>query len=134
MSGREIEAYALTKAATALKDCQQQWDSPNRDQLLEHALKLNQRVWSIFQAELTRDDNPMPQQIKQNLLKLSAFIDNRTIEVLSEPNSEGLNIIIAINENIAAGLRQAVTNSAEVGSSLESGKSKDELIAQSLIR
>jgi flagellar biosynthesis activator protein FlaF len=108
MSGRDVEAYALTKAAIALRECQNNWNSPERDQLLEHALKLNQRVWSIFQAELTRADNPMPLPIKQNILKLGVFIDRRIIEVLSDPKSEALKIIISINENLAAGLRESV--------------------------
>lgn len=113
MSGREVEAYALTKAAMALRDCQQKWDSPDRDQMLDHALKLNGRVWSIFQAELTRADNQMPQQIKQNILKLGAYIDKRSIQVLADPTAKALDIIIAINENLAAGLREAVANVAE---------------------
>jgi flagellar protein FlaF len=113
MSGREVEAYALTKAAMALKECQQKWESAERDHLLEQALKLNRRIWSIFQAELTRADNPMPQQIKNNILKLGAFIDQRSITILAEPIQEELNIIIAINENLAAGLRESVANNAE---------------------
>lgn len=113
MSGREVEAYALTKAAMALKECQQKWESSERDHLLDQALKLNRRVWSIFQAELTRTDNPMPQQIKNNILKLGAFIDQRSITILAEPIQEELNIIIAINENLAAGLRESVVSNAE---------------------
>lgn len=119
MSGRDVEAYALSKAAMALRECQNNWDSPQRDQLLEHALNLNQRVWSIFQAELTRADNPMPLPIKQNILKLSTFIDKRIIEVVAEPNPERLNIIVSINENLAAGLRQSVTASSEMNSGSE---------------
>ena len=110
MTGREVEAYALTKVAMALRDCQQRWDSPERDQLLDDALKLNGRVWSIFQAQLTRADNPMPQVIKQNILKLGAFIDQRSINIMAYPKPEALDIIIAINENLAAGLRESVAN------------------------
>jgi flagellar protein FlaF len=113
MTGRDVEAYALTKAAMALRECQQKWDSPERGQLLDHALKLNGRIWSIFQAELTRVDNPMPPQIKQNILKLGAFIDQRSIEVIASPKPEALNIIISINENLAAGLRESIADEAE---------------------
>lgn len=113
MSGRDTEAYALSKATIALRECQNNWESPGRDQLLERALKLNQRVWSIFQAELTRADNPMPLPIKQNILKLSVFIDKRIIEILAEPKPEALDIIVSINENLAAGLRQTVAKESE---------------------
>jgi flagellar protein FlaF len=118
MSGREIEAYALTKAAVALKECQSQWNAPNRDQLLEHALKLNQRIWSIFQAELTREDNPLPPQIKQNLLRLSIYSDARGVDILAYPHPEKLTILININEGIAAGLRQGAVNMEKNGGNM----------------
>lgn len=118
MSGREVEAYALTKAAMALRECQNNWNIPDLDQQLEQALKLNQRVWTIFQAELTKADNPMPLPIKQNILKLGAFIDKRSLDIVADPKPEALNIIIAINENLAAGLRQNVETDAEHNASV----------------
>jgi flagellar protein FlaF len=118
MSGRDVEAYALTKAAMALRDCQQNWHAPDRDQILEQALRINQRLWSILQAELTKAENPLPSHIKQNLLRLSVFIDKRIIKIMAEPKQEFLNIIININENLAAGLREvAVFESKAEGSS-----------------
>ncbi|MDA8083979.1 MAG: flagellar biosynthesis regulator FlaF [Nitrospiraceae bacterium] len=105
MSGREIEAAALTKAALRLKDCQNNWEAEDRNSMLAEALRLNQMVWTIFQSELAKEDNPLPKQLKQDILSLSIFIDKRIIEVLSDPLPEKLNIIIDINMNIAAGLR-----------------------------
>ena len=105
MSGREIEATVLTKAAVKLKECQNNWDAENRDQKLDEALKFNQRVWSILQAELAKEDNPLPRQLRDDLLSLSVFIDRRILETLAYPSPEKLSIIIDINNNIAAGLR-----------------------------
>lgn len=105
MSGREIEAGALTRCALMLSDCQENWGDPNRDQKLSEALRINQRVWSILQAELARDDNPLPIQIRKDILTLSVFIDKRIIEVMAYPAPEKLKIIIDINLNLAAGLR-----------------------------
>ena len=105
MSGREIEAAALIKSALRLKDCQNNWDAEDRNSMLAEALRLNQMVWTIFQSELAKEDNPLPKQLKQDILSLSIFIDKRIIEVLSDPLPEKLNIIIDINMNIAAGLR-----------------------------
>jgi len=105
MSGREIEAAALTKAALRLKECQNNWDAADRDSMLNEALRLNQMIWTIFQSELASEDNPLPKQLKQDILSLSVFIDKRIIEVLSYPAPEKLDIIIDINMNIAAGLR-----------------------------
>ena len=110
MSGREIEAAVLTKAALRLKECQSNWDAEDRDEKLEEALKFNQRIWSIFQTEIAKEDNPLPAQLKRDLLSLSAFIDRRILETLAYPSPEKLSIIIDINNNIAAGLRGSPIN------------------------
>jgi flagellar protein FlaF len=104
MSGREIEASVLKKAARKLRDCQNNWDSSDRDQNLEDALKFNQRIWSIFQSELSRGDNPLPQKLRMDILRLSAFVDRRIFETMAEPSPDKLNIIIDINNNLASGL------------------------------
>jgi len=105
MSGRETEARVLTKAAFKLKDCQDNWHAEDRDDKLDEALKYTQRIWSIFQGELSRKDNPLPRQLKINLLQLSSFIDKRVFETMSHPSPEKLTMVININQNIAAGLR-----------------------------
>jgi flagellar protein FlaF len=105
LSGRDLEAEVLSKAAYKLKFCQNNWDSPNRDELLDEALKYNQKIWTVFQAELAKPENPLPEKIKQDLLSLSVFVDKRIFEIMSFPAPEKLNAIININLNIAAGLK-----------------------------
>ena len=105
MSGREIEAAALTHCALLLKDCHDHWGAPDHDAALNEALRSNQMVWSILQSELVKDDNPLPIDIRQNILTLSVFIDNRIIQVMADPEPDKLRIIIDINLNLAAGLR-----------------------------
>jgi flagellar protein FlaF len=105
MSGRDVEAGVLTKAALKLKGCQDNWPENGRSTNLEAALKYNQRVWTIFQAEVEKPENPLPNALKVDLLRLSAFIDKRTLETLAYPAPEKLTILININHNIAAGLR-----------------------------
>jgi flagellar protein FlaF len=62
VSEREIDAYALTQSALKLRECQHNWDMPDKERIdrLFAALKINGKLWSIFQAEITRDDNPLP--------------------------------------------------------------------------
>jgi flagellar protein FlaF len=105
VSGRETEARVLTQAAQQLRICQKRWDDEDRKGLLDEALNYNQRIWTIFQGELGKKDNPLPDHIKRDLLRLSGFIDKRIFEVMAFPEPEKLDIIIKINENIAAGLR-----------------------------
>ena len=105
MPGRDIEAAVLTKAAQKLKTCQEHWDTADRDELLDEALKFNQRIWSIFQSELSSEDNPLPKKLRLDIIRLSTIIDKRIFETMAEPSPEKLNIIININNNLAAGLR-----------------------------
>ena len=105
MSGREIEASVLTKAALMLRSCQEKWDSENRSAKLEEALKFNQLIWSVFQSELAEAENPLPKKTREDILSLAAFIDKRIFDIMAYPSPEKLTIIININLNIAAGLQ-----------------------------
>jgi flagellar biosynthesis activator protein FlaF len=105
LTGRELEAFVLSRAAARLSEVRQHWDAPDRDGLLDDALRYNQRLWTLFQAELGMESNPLPIEIKRNLLTLSSFIDKRTYDIISYPEAGKLDILIAINQNIAAGLR-----------------------------
>ena len=105
LSGRETEARVLTKAATKLKYCRNNWDAEDRREKLHEALTYNQRIWSLIQGELLDENNPLPKKIKENILSLSILIDKRIFNVMAYPAPEKLDLIIDINLNLAAGLR-----------------------------
>lgn len=106
MSARELEASVLSKAGLKLKQVQDKWDTPEKDLLLDEAVRYNQKVWSFFQSELSMPDNPLPKKLREDILNLSLFIDKRLFEVLAYPNDPSqLDIVININFNLAAGLR-----------------------------
>jgi flagellar protein FlaF len=88
LAGRELEAAVLNKAA----------------ELLDNALKYNQTLWSVFQAELMDEANPLPVELRRNILSLSTFVDRRTFEVLAYPEPTKLDILIKINRSLADGL------------------------------
>ena len=113
MSGREIEASALMQAAFKIKECQNNWNASDRYARLNEALRNNQTVWSIIQSELIKEDNPLPKQIKEDILSLSLFVDKRIFELMEHPDPEKLNILIDINLNIAAGLNKNPDNNAQ---------------------
>jgi flagellar protein FlaF len=105
LSGRELEASVLSRAGLMLKSVKDNWDASDRDQKLFEAVKFNQKVWSFFQAELSDPENPLPKNLKEDILNLSIFIDKRLFEILAFPDPEKLTIVIDINFNIASGLR-----------------------------
>lgn len=104
LAGRELEAAVLNKAATLLEDVVGHWTEDADHELLDNALKYNQTLWSVFQAELMDEANPLPSELRQNILSLSTFVDRRTFEVMAYPEPAKLDILIKINRSLADGL------------------------------
>ena len=107
MSDRHAEAAVLMKAAALLKQCQANWDAEGRKALMEKALRYNQLLWSFFQSALADPKNPLPESLKEDIFRLSLFIDRQIFEIIAYPAPEKMDIIIQINTNIAEGLRAA---------------------------
>ena len=96
MSGREVEASVLTKAAYKLRECQKNWDSDDREQKLNDALKYNQLIWNIFQGELKKEDNPLDKQLRADLLRLSQWVDRQIFDTMGDPSPDKLDLVIDI--------------------------------------
>lgn len=107
-SQRETEARVLTQGALKLKWCQENWNSEERRKLLAEALKYNQQIWSIFQADLLSGKSPLPENLRQNLLRLSVFVDKQIFQVMAYPSPDKLTPIINVNLGLAAGLEKKV--------------------------
>ena len=105
LTDRELEAAVLMKAAALLRHAQAQWASAQRDRLLDEALRFNQRIWTFFQVSLADPENRLPDAIKAHVLTLSAYVDRRIFEVMAFPEPDKLSVLIAINTNLAAGLK-----------------------------
>ena len=98
---RETEGRALLEAARRLSEAQQKPEDRNG---LREAARLNWRLWTIFQAELSAPECPVPQEIRVNMLNLCNFVDRRTVAVLAEAKPQLLDVLINVNRQIAAGL------------------------------
>ena len=103
-SGRQLEAAVLNKAALMLEDVVGRWQEDSNHAMLDNALRYNQTLWGVFQAELMSQDNQLPDALKQNILSLSSFVDKRTFDVMAYPDPGKLDILIKINRGIAEGL------------------------------
>lgn len=104
LAGRELEAAVLNKAAALLEEVVWRWQEDADHALLDTALKYNQTLWSVFQAELLDDSSRLPESLRENILSLSTFIDRRTFEVMAYPEPAKLDILIRINRGLADGL------------------------------
>jgi len=100
---REREAALLMKAAAQL---QKVTDDQIRDVTeTRRALGFNRKLWTIFVTSVTTAENPLPEDIKNNIASLGVFILGQTVEAMMKPTADALQPLISINRNIAAGLR-----------------------------
>jgi flagellar protein FlaF len=100
---RELEADLLLQAASRLQAICDGWDS-KKDQL-DAALLANRKLWSVFLASATSQDNPLPIPVRQNIANIGLFVFKQTLELMIEPKPESINALIGINRELAAGLR-----------------------------
>ncbi len=98
---RQTEAWALTEAARRIKEAQRE---PVDTEALLQAARLNWRLWTIFQAEMTSPDCQLPLEIRQNMISLCNFVDKVTVDFISDTKPEKLDVLININREIASGL------------------------------
>ena len=101
-SPRELEANLLLRAASKMAAVRDDWEQ--KRQTLDEALLYNRKLWSIFLSSVTAPENPLPKNIRQNVANLGLFVMNQTVSITAERRPEGLNSLIAINREIAAGL------------------------------
>jgi flagellar protein FlaF len=101
---RDREAALLIKAAANMQSLRDNW--PDDVQTIQSTLTFNRKLWTIFMTSVTRDENPMPTALKQNIANLGLYILNETREILLDPVAPArLDALININRQLAAGLR-----------------------------
>ena len=96
----EIEAWGLTQAAFRMSQAQETADK----QSMIDAVRLNWRLWTIFQAELFDPDSTVQADIRTNILSLAQYIDKHTVDFLAKPTADQLDTLININRELAMGL------------------------------
>jgi flagellar protein FlaF len=101
IKGRAAEALAFVRAANALEAACR---PPVSRRALDGALKHNQKLWTLVQIEAAAADNPLPAEIRANLLDLSLFVDRQTIRALASGKADLALPLIEIDREIAAGL------------------------------
>lgn len=98
---RSTEAWALGEASRRLALAAKMSDG---GEALREALRLNARLWSIFQAALSEPDCPLPQDVRENVLTLSLMIDRHIMARLGDLDGSKIGPILDINRAIAEGL------------------------------
>ena len=84
-------------------------------QAMIDAVRLNWRLWTIFQAELFDPDSTVQADIRTNILSLAQYIDKHTVEFLAKPAPDKLDTLININRELAMGLYEQPDEPAQEG-------------------
>ena len=102
---RATEAWALTEAGRRLAQAAARGDAKS----MREALRLNWRLWTIFQADLTVSLEADPNNdVIISMLTLCQFVDRHTVDSLTEPTSEKLEVLVNLNRQIAAGQKESL--------------------------
>lgn len=104
------EAWALIEAARRMAEATVAEDSKTA---MRDALRLNWRLWTIFQAELTAGTSAVPEEVRMNMLTLCKYIDQHTVDAIPYPTEEKIKVLVDINRNIANGLLEGLNKSIE---------------------
>ena len=100
-SPRQTEGRALLESARRMAEAQKK---PEDLKGMKETAQLNWRLWTIFQAEVTQADCPLPPEVRKNMLDLCNFVDKHTVRFLANPEPKSLDVLINVNRQIAAGL------------------------------
>ena len=88
-SPRETEGRALMEAARRLSLAK---DNPQDENSLVDTVRLNWRLWTIFQSDLSEANTELPDDLRNNMLRLCNFVDKRTVEILADPKPQLLDV------------------------------------------
>lgn len=104
----EQEAFSLSQSAVILDQAR------NDKSLLASALERNMELWVAIRMLVSRKDNKMTVETKDNLTKLSKFVAETTMNHGVDISSETLDTLININLQISEGLLE--------GANIDKGK------------
>lgn len=103
----ETEAEIFLKYALAISNAA----TSGNEMAILTALDNNLKLWVEIETSLKDVKNLLPEDIKENLLKLSKFVERLTLSKGVKMTSTDFNSLININMQISEGLLEAVKNS-----------------------
>jgi flagellar protein FlaF len=101
---RLLEANLLSRAAGQMQRVRDEWETARLD--LGAALTFNRKLWTVFLGSATGTESQLPVAIRQNIANLGLFVMKHTIAIQADPQPHKLTVLININREIAAGLRE----------------------------
>jgi flagellar biosynthesis activator protein FlaF len=103
-SPRAIESEALIRINAELKRsyARRETDLP----AFVAALSRNLALWNHFASAAASCESGLPQETRNGIIRISVFVRSETLRLQRSRYETGVDALIEINANIAAGLRQ----------------------------
>lgn len=120
---RELEGQLLLKAANELQRLHDKWDQATPEDI-DNILTYNRKLWMLFFDTAIENPDDRPVDLRNNIVNLCNFIFKRSLNILSEPSKEKLNVLIDINRQIAAGLMVKQTGTTTPPPASQSGRTQ----------
>ena len=127
ISPQQIEGQALIQLAGRMSQGLESInDSKQSLANLKEQVRLNWRVWTIIQSYLVDENCELPLEIRENLLSLTRFIDQQTVDFLSSGDVEKISALVNINCQIGMGLLGEADKSSALIESIQGKEPKAE--------
>ncbi len=97
------EAFQLLKCAIDLSSAKEKNDAGD----MVNALENNMKLWVYIKTLASSEQNPLPKETKQNLIKLADYVTGKTMEVgknVNNLNEKAIDSMIMTNLQISEGL------------------------------
>jgi flagellar protein FlaF len=114
-SGRQVEVSILEMASGKLRAIIGTSGDVKWSRELDEALRFNQKVWDVFTADWTRPECSLERAMRENLLSLAVFVKKRTFAMTAQPQREGLEMLVQLNDQIVDGLRRGMQSVGSAG-------------------
>ena len=101
---RLLEANLLSKAAAQMQRVRDDWDNTRHE--LDAALMFNRKLWTVFLCSVTGEQSELPKALRENIANLGLFVMKQTLSIQDKREPGKLTVLININREIAAGLRE----------------------------
>jgi flagellar protein FlaF len=100
---RERDAQLLLRAAARFAAVQS--SEPFDRTAARDAATFNRKLWTVFLSAVSRAENPLDAATKAQLRSIAMFVLRRCSMIEVRPSADQMTALIAINRNLAEGLR-----------------------------
>jgi len=102
---KQLERMAIAECTNRLIQAQENFQVGQAGYVpYAEAIKYNQKLWTYIQANIADNPEMGTSEVRENMLKVSLFVDQQSFEALCNPNPQNLSPLIDINKNISTGL------------------------------